>query len=64
MDDFQIPKDAESTVYTAGRHTAKFWIWRRGDLYYWEALGQTGSKPTYEAAATAAKAWIRDRQLI
>ena len=63
-----VPADAITILYKAGRREAEYSIWKRymkhgGDeIWYWSALGNGGVAEDAEQAASRAKRWIRDRQ--
>lgn len=62
-----IPSDALTVYYEAGRHSGEYSYWRRqekvGDdwefKWYWSALGNCGVESTVEDAQQAAKNWIK-----
>jgi hypothetical protein len=60
-----IPADAITIFYKAGRRGAEYSFWKRytrhcDEIWYWSALGNCGVADDAEEAKDAAKRWIRE----
>jgi hypothetical protein len=67
-----IPSDAITVYYKAGRAEGTYSFWRRmvqidGEWtpqWYWSALGNGGRADEVDEAKEAAKEWIKNRQMV
>jgi hypothetical protein len=53
------PLGVMSVTYVSSTgHTGKYWVWKSGYMWLWEALGNGGVEMTEEEAKEAARRWI------
>lgn len=49
----------EYEYHVHGKSTVRYWVWRWGDKFYWEALHECGEARTEGEAAQRARDWIK-----
>jgi hypothetical protein len=54
-----VPLRATGVYYKSAHKKGYYWVWQKGNKFYWYTLGNNGEQDTEVAASEAAKRWIR-----